>query len=599
MKIYECFISLLGGIGVFIIAMNLMSYSLQKVAGARMRRLLGNITSNRFAGVGIGALVTIIIQSSSATTVMTIGFVNADTMNLKQAAAVIMGANIGTTITGILASLQSLNLSIYLSFLTFIGVVLMFFKKEKIKNNGGIICGLGLIFIGLTVMSNSCEDESIKNVLRKGLEKISFPLLLLLLGIIFTALIQSSSAMTGLVIIMVQSKTMEMSHALFIILGANIGTCVTALISTIGTCANARRTGIIHLLFNVFGTILFTIVVWCIKDYIVKFLDLITSKPAMQIAWFHVFFNVITTLLLLPFINILVYLSCKIIKGKNEDFHEKKSIKAFKYIHTRFLSTPEIAIIQTKKEIKNMANLSKLNLEKSIEELCKQNNEFIEEINEREELINFLNIEITKFLVKLAPKLNEQISEDVAYFFHLLNDIARIGDHAKKIADDSNEMRKKGIKFDNDEIKEINELKDINNKIFNLAIKIFENNLNKDMTNFGELLEKEKNLEKEADQKHFERLQKNKFDKELESYYIATFSHFDSICSHLENIIDFCGADNRQLAYSTFEGKDKDYIMVINQNNHKKIDDISTIRKFNTNENSINEISDKINKSFG
>ena len=159
--------------------------------------------------------------------------------------------------------------------------------------------------------------------------------------------------------------------------------------------------------------------------------------------------------------------------------------------------------------------------------------------------------------------------------------------------------KKKGIKFDNDEIKEINELKDINNKIFNLAIKIFENNLNKDMTNFGELLEKEKNLEKEADQKHFERLQKNKFDKELESYYIATFSHFDSICSHLENIIDFCGADNRQLAYSTFEGKDKDYIMVINQNNHKKIDDISTIRKFNTNENSINEISDKINKSFG
>ena len=222
MKIYECFISLLGGIGVFIAAMNQMSSSLQKVAGARMRHLLGSITSNRFAGVGIGALVTIIIQSSSATTLMTISFVNADTMNLKQAAAVIMGANIGTTITGILASLQSLNLSIYLSFLTFIGVVLLFFKKEKIKNIGGIICGLGLIFIGLTVMSNSCEDESIKIMLRKGLEKINFPLLLLLLGIIFTALMQSSSAMTGLIIIMVQSKTMEMSHALFIILGANI-----------------------------------------------------------------------------------------------------------------------------------------------------------------------------------------------------------------------------------------------------------------------------------------------------------------------------------------------------------------------------------------
>ena len=598
MKIYECFISLLGGIGVFIAAMNQMSSSLQKVAGARMRHLLGSITSNRFAGVGIGALVTIIIQSSSATTVMTISFVNADTMNLKQAAAVIMGANIGTTITGILASLQSLNLSIYLSFLTFIGVVLLFFKKEKIKNIGGIICGLGLIFIGLTVMSNSCEDESIKIMLRKGLEKINFPLLLLLLGIIFTALMQSSSAMTGLIIIMVQSKTMEMSHALFIILGANIGTCVTALISTIGTSVNARRTGIIHLLFNVFGTALFTIIVWCIKDYIVKFLELITSKPAMQIAWFHVFFNVITTLLLLPLIRLLVYISCKIIKGEKKDL-EKRNNKAFKYIKTQFISTPEIAVIQTKKEIKNMATLSKLNLDKSIEELCKQNNEFIEEINERENLIKYLKIEISKFLIRLAPKLTEQNSEDVSYFFHLLNDIARIGEHAQKIANNSIQMKEKGIKFDNDEIKEINEIKDVIDKIFNLAIKIFENNMNKDFTNFGELLEKEKKLEKEADQNHYERLQNKKLNMELGSYYLSTFSHFESICSHLENMIDFCGADNKELTYNAFEGREKDYIMVINQNNHKKIEDNSTNRRINTNDNSINDITEKTNKSFG
>ena len=599
MKIYECFISLLGGIGVFIAAMNQMSSSLQKVAGVRMRHLLGSITSNRFAGVGIGALVTIIIQSSSATTVMTISFVNADTMNLKQAAAVIMGANIGTTITGILASLQSLNLSIYLSFLTFIGVVLLFFKKEKIKNIGGIICGLGLIFIGLTVMSNSCEDESIKIMLRKGLEKINFPLLLLLLGIIFTALMQSSSAMTGLIIIMVQSKTMEMSHALFIILGANIGTCVTALISTIGTSVNARRTGIIHLLFNVFGTALFTIIVWCIKDYIVKFLELITSKPAMQIAWFHVFFNVITTLLLLPLIRLLVYISCKIIKGEKKDILEKRNNKTFKYIKTKFISTPEIAVVQTKKEIKNMATLSKLNLDKSIEELLKQNNEFIEEINEREDLIKFLKIEISKFLIRLAPKLTEQNSEDVSYFFHLLNDIARIGEHAQKIANNSIQMKEKGIKFDNDEIKEINEIKDVIDKIFNLAIKIFENNMNKDFTNFGELLEKEKKLEKEADQNHYERLQNKKLNMELGSYYLSTFSHFESICSHLENMIDFCGADNKELTYNAFEGREKDYIMVINQNNHKKLDDNSTNRRINTNDNSINDITEKTNKSFG
>ena len=420
MKIYECIISLLGGVGLFIAAMDLMSSSLQKVAGTGMRHILGSLTSNRFAGVGIGALVTIIIQSSSATTVMIIGFVNADTMNLNQAAAVIMGANIGTTVTGILASLQSLNLSIYLSFLTFIGVVLMFFKKDKIKNIGGIICGLGMIFIGLTVMSNSCEDETIKKALRKGLEKINFPLALLLLGIIFTALMQSSSAMTGLIIVMVQSKTMEISNALFIILGANIGTCVTALISIIGTSINAKRTGVIHLLFNIVGTIFFTIVIWCLKDYIVKFLDLITSKPAMQIAWFHVFFNVITTLLLLPFINVLVFIACKIVKGKTDNnYNNKKNLKSFKYINNRFLFAPEICVEQIKKEIINMANLSKINLEKSIEEICNQKNELVDEINAREDLINFLNIETTKFIVKLASKLNEQTTEDVSNYLHL------------------------------------------------------------------------------------------------------------------------------------------------------------------------------------
>ena len=434
MQIHECIISLLSGTGVFIAAMNMMSSSLQKVAGVGMRRLLGKITDNRFAGVGIGAIVTMIIQSSAATTVMAIGFVNADTMNLHQATAIIMGANIGTTITGILASLQSLNFSMYFSFLAFIGVVLMFFKKDILKNIGGIICGLGMIFIGLDIMSDSCKDDSIKSVLKTGLEKMDFPLALLLLGIVFTALMQSSSAMAGLVIVMVQGGSMDMGSALFIILGSNIGTCVTALISTIGTSTNAKRTGIIHLLFNCFGTILFTIFIWIFKDKLIKFLGLITSKPAMQIAWFHVFFNVITTLILLPMINLLVLVACRIIKEKNgKNGKSKKAIKAFKFINKRFLLAPDIAAEQIKKEIKNMANLARKNLNRSISELLEQNNEYIEEISAREDLIDFLNIETTKFLVKLAPSINEKTAEDVSKYFHLLNDIERIGDQAKII----------------------------------------------------------------------------------------------------------------------------------------------------------------------
>ena len=600
MKIYECIISLLSGTGLFIAAMNMMSTNLQKVAGAGMRRLLGKITDNRFAGVGIGAIVTMIIQSSAATTVMAIGFVNAETMNLHQATAIIMGANIGTTITGILASLQSLNLSIYFSFLAFIGVVLMFFKKDILKNVGGIICGLGMIFIGLDIMSDSCKDDSIKSVFKTGLEKIDFPLALLLLGIVFTALMQSSSAMTGLVIVMVQGGSMEMGSGLFITLGANIGTCVTALISTIGTSINARRTGIIHLLFNCFGTILFTIFIWIFKDKVIQFLSLLTDKTAMQIAWFHVFFNVITTLLLLPMINILVIVACKIIKekkGKNGE--NKKTIKAFKYINKRFLLAPDIAIEQIKKEIKNMASLAKKNLNRSISELLEQKSEFMEEISAREDLIDFLNIETTKFLVKLAPSINEKTAEDVSKYFHLLNDIERIGDHAKIILDESNEMKNRNLKFSQEAIDEFNKVYEIIDKLFDLSIKAFDNNTQKGLDDYSILVENFKNKEKEYVQNHFERLKKGKCSMELGSFFTSVFAHFNSIISHLEKIIESFHAEEELVKNNTFDDK-KGYLLVVNQsnNNKKKDDDLSTARKYLSGENSLSENLEKINKSI-
>ena len=597
MHFYECIISLLGGTGLFISAMNIMSSNLQKVAGSGMRRLLAKITDNRFAGVGIGAIVTMIIQSSAATTVMVIGFVNAETMNLHQATAIIMGANIGTTITGILASLQSLNLSIYFSFLTFIGVVLMFFKKDVLKNIGGIICGLGMIFIGLDIMSDSCKDDSIKTIFKSGLEKIDFPLALLLLGIVFTAIMQSSSAITGLIIVMVQGNSMEMGSALFIILGANIGTCVTALISTIGTSLNAKRTGIIHLLFNVFGTILFTTFIWILKNNIIKLLEKITNKKAMQIAWFHVFFNVITTLILLPLINVLVFVACKIKKEKNGKFENKKPIKAFKFINNRFLFAPDIAAEQIKKEIKNMAELAKKNLDRSMCELLEQNSEYIEEITTREDLIDFLNIETTKFLVKLTPSLNEINAEDVSKYFHLLNDIERIGDHAKIILDESISMKKKGIKFSQNAIDEFRDVYKIIEKLFDLSMKAFDNNTHKGLEDHSSYLEQFKNLEKDYVQNHFERLTKGQCSMELGSYYTSTFAHFNSICSHLRNIIETFKVEQENLRNNTFENK-KGYVLVVNQINNKiKLDETSTTRK-NLSDMNLSENSEKINKSM-
>ena len=318
MKLYECILSLFGGIAVFIAAMNMMSSNLQKLAGSKMKLLLTKKASNNLIYAGIGTIIAMVIQSSSAVSVMSIGFVNADILNLSQATAVIMGANFGSSIIGVLASLDSLNIDVYFSFVSFIGIVFSFFKKEKLKIIGGIICGLGMIFIGLNLMKESCDHDSFKKVLRDILEKIEFPLALLLLGLVFTALIQSSSAMTGLIIVMVQGGSMNMRSGLFIIIGSNIGTSATAIISTIGKSLNARRTGIIHLIFKIFGTFIFTIFVWIFNSEIINFLEKLNNKPAMQLAWFNVFFKLVSTLISLPLINILIFISTKIIKGENE-----------------------------------------------------------------------------------------------------------------------------------------------------------------------------------------------------------------------------------------------------------------------------------------
>jgi phosphate:Na+ symporter len=316
MKIYECILSLIAGIGVFILAMKLMSDALNRIAGESMKRLLQKLAGNRIVGVLIGALVTAVIQSSSATTVMVIGFVNADVMNLNQAAAIIIGSNIGTTVTGLLASLESLNISLYLSLLVFIGVMLAFIKK--IKKYANLMTGLGMIFVGLKMMSSACDDKSIKDAFGEVLSHLQFPLLLELLGIIFTAIIQSSSAMTGIVIVMVGKKVMTMKSGLFITLGANIGTCVTALLGIIGANTNSKRTALIHFIFNMSGCIIFTPILWIFSDQITALLEKMSKEDSMRIAYFHLFFNILTAIVTTPLIKYLVKLVTWAIKDKDE-----------------------------------------------------------------------------------------------------------------------------------------------------------------------------------------------------------------------------------------------------------------------------------------
>ena len=569
MKLYECILSLFGGIAVFIAAMNMMSSNLQKLAGSKMKLLLTKKASNNLIYAGIGTIIAMVIQSSSAVSVMSIGFVNADILNLSQATAVIMGANFGSSIIGVLASLDSLNIDVYFSFVSFIGIVFSFFKKEKLKIIGGIICGLGMIFIGLNLMKESCDHDSFKKVLRDILEKIEFPLALLLLGLVFTALIQSSSAMTGLIIVMVQGGSMNMRSGLFIIIGSNIGTSATAIISTIGKSLNARRTGIIHLIFKIFGTFIFTIFVWIFNSEIINFLEKLNNKPGMQLAWFNVFFKLVSTLISLPLINILIFISTKIIKGENDKNKKKQWRKAFNHINKRFLKVPVIAEQQIKKEIKDIIALSKENMDINIKELLEQKSQYIEEINIRNEVINYLNNESLKFLIKLSKEINEKTHEEIRYIFLLLNHIIKINMNIQEIYQINKLMKKEGIKFKENAIDNLNNISEFILKLFELTIKYIENKKGEHLF----IIEKIKYLENKLLQENYNEIIKGEKSVSLGLYFISLISFLVNISFNLEKIISIFKQEIINTKNKSFEHI-KDCILLIrdtNSNSSKRI----------------------------
>ena len=530
MSLFESLLALLAGIGVFITGMDFMSSSLRRVAGPELKKLLGKMTNNRFAGIGVGASVTAIIQSSSATTVMVVGFVNAGVMTLTQATSIIMGANIGTTVTGLLVSLSSINISLYLSALAFIGVMMMFINKSSIKNIGGIIAGLGLLFIGLSLMSDAFNIEEARNMFTSLFATINFPLLLLFLGMIFTALMQSSSAMTGLIIVMAGQGVMNLEDALFVVLGVNIGTCVTALIATIGTSVNARRTGLIHLLFNVVGTIIFTIFIWIFKNQVVSLLSHINNIQ-YEIALFHLFFNLVTTCLLLPFIKQLVKIAEIFIKDKEEN---KENV--LKFIDERLLKTPPIAVMQVKKEIENMASLAKQNLSLCFEGVCvyEPKNEKI--ITKNENQIDSMNSEITKFLIKLSPLVDGESIKTVGSYYHVVNDIERIGDLAENLFDYATEMEEKGLVFSDVAMVEIKTMYSVIMEMYDIATKTFDTDEVVDLKRLSTLEQKTDELKKQFSMAHFERLSQTGCSMELGGYFISIISNLERVGDHLVNI---------------------------------------------------------------
>ena len=528
-------ITLLVGAAVFIIGMNMMSSGLKKSTGPGLRKLLKRIRNNRFAGLGIGAAVTALIQSSAATSVMAIGFINAGAMTIFQGVCIILGAYIGTTVTGLLASLSSFSISHYFILLAVIGVVLMFIKKEKIKNFGEILAGLGLLFFGLNTMSSAINGNAdLVNGIKDFFAAIEFPPLLLLIGAIVTALLQSSSATSGIAIAMVSTGALGFNDAVYLVLGATIGTVITTLIATIGGNVNAKRTGIICLVIRITTALIALAIYWPLAASF----DLETAIPgvfgsaSLAVALLLIAYNVVFMLAILPFVQFFEKMSIKLIKDKDEE----KMKKALKYIDRRLLETPTIALMQVKREIINMMELAHENLKRGFNRILTQDTSGDKELIETEDKIDYINNKITDYLIELTHTASLKDEQMIGSFFHVVNDIERIGDHAYNFYESSLKMVANDLKFSDIARKEFQEMFDVVDQMFELSFVIFHDQTGTYLKKLHDLENETDNLKNKLSSAHYERIQKNMCKMENSPFYTTLVSELERVADHLVNV---------------------------------------------------------------
>jgi len=447
--------SLLGGLALFLYGMTMMSNGLELAAGNKMKSILEKLTTNRFLGVGVGALITAIIQSSSATTVMAVGFVNAGLMQLKNAVWVIMGANIGTTITG---QLIALDITVLAPIIAFVGVVLIaFFKSKKLDAFGEIIAGLGILFMGMEMMSTAMIPLRDSPEFASLVANFQNPLIGILVGAVFTAIIQSSSASVGILQALAMSGVVTLPSAIYVLFGQNIGTCITAVLASIGANRNAKRTTIIHLSFNIIGTIIF-VIVSMLTPFASFMASLTPTNPAAQIANVHTLFNIVTTIILLPIGTKLVDLSFIILPEKPE-LEGKMQLKYLDFgIFTNdyHIGTSAIANTQLFNETQNMLDVAIDNVRKSFELLIEFKEDKYEKLQKNEEYINFLNKNIVEFTTSaISTEFPIEGSQTIGLFLKISADIERIGDHAMNIAQRAERLYKENKHFSHEAMDEI------------------------------------------------------------------------------------------------------------------------------------------------
>lgn len=547
--VLSAILTLLAGIGIFLIACQMMSTNLESASSTKLKKLFAKASKSRLLGVGIGALGTAAIQSSGATTVMTIGFVNAGIISLSQAATIIYGANIGTTITAQIVALgmfgsNALSTTVIFSAFAGMGAFLsLFSRQDRWRTMGGVLAGFGMLFVGLSLMSSSMGEFAALDGVKTFLAKIENPILLVLIGAIFTAIIQSSSVMTSIALTMVVTGLINLEQGIFLTMGSNIGSCVVAIIAGIASGKNAKRTALIHLLFNCSGVLLFLIVGWLLGlftggavNFGVMFENMFPGVPQTQLAMFHTFFNVCTVIVILPLNETLVKLVCRLIPDAASDAEEN----AFKlrYVDENMLRTPPLAVEQVKNEIIRMSHLAMDNFDRSIEIITSLNFSKRGVFDKTEEEINFINRALVDFVVKLSNKsaLSERDHIYLSTTFRSIRDIERIGDYAENIVEYADGLMREGSSFSDKALEEIRQLSKLIHDLYDKVLKAYTDEDYNYMAQANIIEEQIDDFTKMMEDNHIGRLNEGICTPSTGAHYLELSSNTERIADHLINV---------------------------------------------------------------
>ena len=533
----EILLGLMGGLGLFLFGMKLMSDGLEKAAGAKLRSILEFFTKNTIRGILVGTFFTAVIQSSSAATVMTVSFVNSGLMNLYQAAGVIMGANIGTTVT---SQLISFNLSALAPLFVIAGVVMyMFCKRQKIQNIGMVILGFGVLFMGMTTMSSSMSTLKTDPVVLETMSSLTNHYLAILVGIVVTAVLQSSSATVGIVLLLANQGLLDIRICFFIILGCNIGSCVSAMLASLNGKRDAKRTALIHLLFNIIGTIIIFLVLTVALEPITAFIQNISGhNPGREVANAHTLIKITEVIILAPFVKQIVHLTHYILpEKKHKNAQPKEDNYGLQFIGAKSILSPATAVFDATRELEHMGNMAVTNLQRAMNSLITLDEDEIQEVCKVEKNIDYLNHAITDYLVKLnQTTLPVDDAKSIGGLFHVANDIERIGDHAENVAEAAAMRKSQNIVFSPQAQKEMGEMLDLVIKVTAYALDMFSNNNQEHMQEILDLENQVDEMERMFQENHVQRLTRNECTPSAGMIFSDIISGLERVSDHATNI---------------------------------------------------------------